>query len=454
MKKPNLILAGGDFLLAAVILTLVGIVSAVRSGGMNVLSTQWLGQSLVFGLVVIFSAYFVELYRNSQTFHWKETFVRILISAFIALLILLVLYVMVPSYLQLIPNNLLLALLGVCMAQFVWHYRYPILLRVPWLTQNVMVLGVGPRAGEAAGLIADEDNQFVFKGYINPETESTEVSADKVRGSMEKMKDLILKNKVQKLVLALTERRGVLPVRDVLWCKLHGVEILDSVTFYEKVTGKLKIEDINPSWFIYSEGFCVTRLMLFQKRVLSIIFAGIGLVAAAPLFPFVAMIIKMESRGPVFFCQERVGFGGKVFNVYKFRTMGQDAEKETGAVWAQNDDPRITKVGRFLRKSRIDELPQLFNVFKGDMSFVGPRPERPEFVEMLSRDIPYYASRHSVKPGLTGWAQVKYPYGASVEDALEKLRYDLYYIKNYSMFLDFIIVLETIKVVLFARGSR
>ncbi|PNU19956.1 glycosyl transferase [Geothermobacter hydrogeniphilus] len=454
MKKPNLILAGGDFLLAALIPALVGMFLAMLSGrSMPTSFSHGLGQSLVFGLTVVFSTYFAELYRGDRRFRWKETCVRILIAGLMAFLILLLFYAVTPQS-QWLPGQLVLVLAGVGLAQLLWHYRYPILLRFPWISQNVMVLGTGARAREVAGLIDSEQNPFVFKGYIHPENVVDESTEESVCCKMEKLKELIRRNQVKKLVLALTERRGVLPVGDILWCKLHGVEVIDSVTFYEKVTGKLKLEDITPSWFIFSDGFCVTRYVLWQKRVFSILLSGVGILLALPIFPLVALLIKLESPGPVFFCQERVGFGGRVFRTYKFRTMRQDAEQETGAVWAQSNDPRITRVGRFLRKSRIDEIPQLFNVFKGDMSFVGPRPERPEFVAMLTRKIPYYGSRHAVKPGLTGWAQVRYPYGASVEDALEKLRYDLYYIKNYSPFLDIVIVLETVKVVLFARGSR
>jgi len=244
-------------------------------------------------------------------------------------------------------------------------------------------------------------------------------------------------------------------VRELLNCKLAGgVDVIDSVSFYEQATGKLLIENIQPSWFLYASGFRVTTFMRFYKRVLDLLTSFVGMLLFAPLFPLIALIVKLDSPGPVFFKQIRVGERTREFWVYKFRTMRQDAEAATGAVWATVDDPRITRVGNFLRKSRLDEVPQLFNVFNGDMSIVGPRPERPEFVERLSENIPYYAKRHFMKPGVTGWAQVCYPYGASDKDALEKLRYDLYYIKNYSVMLDLIIILETIKVVLFGRGGR
>jgi exopolysaccharide biosynthesis polyprenyl glycosylphosphotransferase len=220
------------------------------------------------------------------------------------------------------------------------------------------------------------------------------------------------------------------------------------------MTGKLLVEDIQPSWFIYSRGFRFTSVRRAWKRVLDIVLAFLGILLVMPFLPIVAVLIKLTSPGPVLFRQLRVGERGCEFTLIKFRTMCDNAEKETGPVWASENDPRITRLGALLRKIRIDEIPQLFNVLKGDMSFIGPRPERKEFVERLSEKIPYYGKRHFVKPGVTGWAQVKYPYGASDEDALEKLRYDLYYIKNYSFTLDLIIILETIKVVLFGRGGR
>jgi sugar transferase (PEP-CTERM system associated) len=235
---------------------------------------------------------------------------------------------------------------------------------------------------------------------------------------------------------------------------MNGIEVIDAPTFYEQLTGKLLIENITPSWFIFSEGFRITPLLIVSKRVCDILFSVMGLFLTLPLIPVIMLIIKADSPGPVFLRQVRVGEKEKKFVLYKFRTMCHDAETKTGAVWAQKDDPRVTRVGMFLRVSRLDEIPQLYNVLRGDMGFIGPRPERPEFVEKLKDIIPFYSNRHFVKPGITGWAQVKYPYGASVEDSIEKLRYDLYYIKNLSIILDMVIVLETIKVVLFRRGGR
>jgi sugar transferase (PEP-CTERM system associated) len=235
---------------------------------------------------------------------------------------------------------------------------------------------------------------------------------------------------------------------------LNGIQIMDAPSFFEIAQGKLMLESITPSWFIFSDGFNRTTIFSIYKRAVDIILSCIGLLITLPFFPLIALLIKLDSPGPVFFSQERVGNREKRFALYKFRTMGQDAEKGSGAVWAEKHDPRVTKLGRFFRGSRIDEIPQLINVLKGDMSFIGPRPERPEFVEKLKLVIPYYSKRHFIKPGLTGWAQVRYPYGSSVEDAFEKLRYDLFYIKNIGPFLDTLRFFETIKVVLFGLGGR
>jgi sugar transferase (PEP-CTERM system associated) len=244
------------------------------------------------------------------------------------------------------------------------------------------------------------------------------------------------------------------PFQDILTCKLNGIDIFDAPTFYELSTGKLLIEHITPEWFIFSQGFYLSLLRRYVKRGADILICLMVLPFLIPLLPVMALIIKLDSPGPVFFRQLRVGENERLFNLYKLRTMINNAEVKTGAVWAQDDDPRITRIGNFLRRCRLDEFPQLFNVLRGDMSIVGPRPERPEFIEQLKEIIPYYSERHLIKPGVTGWAQVNYPYGSSVEDAIEKLRYDLYYLKNFSIQLDLMIVLETVKVVIAQRGGR
>ena len=244
-----------------------------------------------------------------------------------------------------------------------------------------------------------------------------------------------------------------MPINDLLRSKLSGRIIEDGITFYEAITGKILVEKVNPGWLIFSEGFDYGRLTFLIKRVLDLTFAVVGLSLSLPISLLTALLIKLESPGPVFYLQERVGERGKVFPIIKFRSMRQDAEKN-GAVWASKNDCRVTRVGNFIRKVRIDEIPQMWNVIRGQMSFVGPRPERPVFVEQLVEKLPYYSLRHATKPGITGWAQVCYPYGASEEDALRKLEYDLYYIKHQSIFLDLLIIFRTAKTVLFRKGSR
>ncbi len=303
-------------------------------------------------------------------------------------------------------------------------------------------------------LVTASGARYVLSGYVACSREPVYVPAQSIVGSEDGLYETVRRARAHKIVVSLGERRGVFPLKDVLNCKLSGVEVMDAPSFYERVTGKLLIESINPSWFIFSSGFRVTALNRLLKRALDIFCALLGGVLFLPFLPIVALAIRLDSPGTILFRQERVGEREKPFHLFKFRTMRQDAEKGAGAVWAQKDDPRVTKLGRFLRKSRIDEIPQLYNVLIGDMSLVGPRPERPEFVEQLKKVIPYYSERHFVKPGVTGWAQVRYPYGASVEDAVEKLRYDLYYIKNLSVAFDIMIIFETVKVVLFQRGGR
>jgi exopolysaccharide biosynthesis polyprenyl glycosylphosphotransferase len=250
------------------------------------------------------------------------------------------------------------------------------------------------------------------------------------------------------------ERRGKLPLGQLLTLKSHGVHVQDATDVYEAVTGKVPIDSLRLGWLLFSPGFHVSRFLLFYKRLASMVISISGLLLSLPLIPFVALAIKLSSQGPVFYKQHRVGRDGEVFDCYKFRTMRADAEADSGPTWAGDDDPRITPVGRFLRLSRLDEIPQLWNVMKGDMSLVGPRPERPEFVDRLNHQIPHYSLRHTIRPGITGWAQIRYKYAASIEDAKEKLCYDLFYIKNMSPGLDSLIFLHTIKTILLARGAR
>nr|HOP41267.1 TIGR03013 family PEP-CTERM/XrtA system glycosyltransferase [Geobacteraceae bacterium] len=321
--------------------------------------------------------------------------------------------------------------------------------------RRVLVVGTGPLANLIGGLITTSNHSHVLAGYVGCPRDSVVVPNEHiVDGGGIDISETARREHAEKIVISITERRGSIPLKDLMHCKFSGIDVFDAPTFYEQLTGKLLLENITPGWFVFSNGFKLTHTIRFCKKIIDKILATIGLIITFPLFPLIAVAVKISSPGPVFFKQVRTGLHEKQFLLYKFRTMRSDAEAGTGAVWAQDNDPRVTSIGKFLRKSRLDELPQLYNVLKGDMSFIGPRPERPEFVETLKQQIPYYSHRHFVKPGITGWAQIKYPYGASVEDAVEKLRYDLYYIKNLSITLDLLIFFETIKVILFSRGGR
>ncbi len=257
-----------------------------------------------------------------------------------------------------------------------------------------------------------------------------------------------------RIVVAMGDRRGKLPVDALLSLKCRGLAVQDGVELYEAVTGKVPIESVRLGWLLFSPGCHASRMHLAYKRAASIVASVAGMILSLPLVPWIILAIKLSSSGPILYRQRRTGRDGMVFDCYKFRTMRADAEAHTGPAWAQDDDPRITRAGKFLRQWRLDELPQLWNVFRGDMSLVGPRPERPEFVAMLNREIPYYNLRHTIRPGITGWAQIRYRYGNSVEDAREKLRYDLFYVKNMSAGLDFLVLLHTCKVILLGRGAK
>jgi sugar transferase (PEP-CTERM system associated) len=319
---------------------------------------------------------------------------------------------------------------------------------------RVLVLGTGAIGKVIAGLVETGARPFSIVGFLddNPNAPETVPEPYALLGKIQDLPALVEETRPDLIVVAQMNRRGNFPAKALIDCRMRGIQVEDWPTFYEKETGKILVTDLRPSWLIFSDGFVKTPRTEIVKRLVDVGLSLTGLMLALPVMAVVALAIKMESRGPALFRQPRLGQNGRVFILNKFRSMREDAEKDTGPVWAQQRDPRVTRVGAFLRKTRLDELPQLFNVLVGDMSFIGPRPERPEFVYELQKQIPFYMERLSVKPGITGWAQVRYRYGASVEDALEKLQYDLYYIKNLSLFLDLLILINTIQVVLFARG--
>ncbi len=333
---------------------------------------------------------------------------------------------------------------------FLWRAIYSWMVQHPYFRERVYVLGNGDRAQRLVNGLRQRSELGVevvgwtgnLQGLISRETAATHLL------------DLVRENGVHRVIVAVPDRRGTLPVDDLLDLRLAGVKVEEATSWLERIYGRIEVDELYPSWLIFAEGFRFSSFSRRMNRLLNFSVALMGGVLSLPLLPFIMLAVRLDSPGPVFYRQERMGRGGTRFLCYKFRTMRPDAEADTGATWALDDDPRITRVGRVLRALRLDEIPQLWGVLKGDMNFVGPRPERPEFVEWLSKEIPYYWVRHMVRPGITGWAQVQYKYGNTLGDAREKLQYDLFYIKNASIGLDLLIWFQTVKIVLLGRGGQ
>lgn len=322
------------------------------------------------------------------------------------------------------------------------------------LKRRVVVLGSGARAARVGRLSVQEGSNFIIVGFVGMNDGPEEVESAVNRVEIPSLPDYLVKLGASEVVLALEERRNSLPLEDLLRAKTAGVSIHEFASFIERESGRVDLRSLNPSWLIFSDGFSgARRVSAVAKRLFDVVVSLILLTLTAPIVALAALAVKMETRGPAFFRQKRVGLYGETFDIIKIRSMRVDAEVGGKAVWAKKDDPRVTRVGNFIRKTRIDEIPQAWAVLKGKMSFVGPRPERPQFVHDLEARLPYYAERHVVKPGITGWAQINYPYGASVQDAREKLEYDLYYAKNYTPFLDLLILMQTIRVILWPDTS-
>ena len=339
-----------------------------------------------------------------------------------------------------------------------WRLLYSLVIRRKLFAEKAIILGSGELARDMLHEIKSRKD-LSYDIVCAIANEKNQDMKDQFRDmsvhyGFDNICNLAEAENVKSVIVALDEKRGILPYEELLKCKVKGMDIIDGESFYERITGKLLVEKINPSWLIFADGFVKSKVSRAVKRLVGLLLSTLMLVLLSPLILLVAIAIKLDSPGAALFSQERVGEYGKTYTLHKFRSMRADAEKESGPVWASEEDPRVTRMGKIIRKLRIDELPQLWNVFKGDMSFVGPRPERPVFVEKLKKIIRYYNERFSVKPGVTGWAQIKYPYGASEEDALQKLKYDLYYIKNMSLVMDLIVIFHTAKIVLLGRGAR
>lgn len=453
MGKALFLLVGGDVLMILLTQAVGQFAQYSIKTGMSPVRPSMGIRWLLFALVVLLTTYLVELYSMERHFNRKSMLQRILVSLSLSLALLLTLYQLFPQLgLDRWHVTMTLLVFGGC--QFVWHERYPLFLHARGVAKNILILGVGPLAMQIGRSLESSTHSYILAGYIQSPGEQPMVPDQKILADSDHLFETAYNNHIEKIVISMAERRGVLPVAELLQCRFNGIEVVDAMSFHEETTGKLLVDYTHPGWFIYSNGFRITAFKRITKRMFDVFAAVVGLALVLPLFPLIALAVKLDSKGPVFFRQARTGENEREFMVYKFRSMCQDAERGTGAVWAQANDARITRVGHWLRKTRLDELPQLLNVFKGDMALVGPRPERPEFVRQLKEKVPYYAKRHLIKPGVTGWAQVRFPYGASVEDSLEKLKFDLYYMKHFTPAMDLLIILETVKVVLFGRGGR
>ncbi|WP_242124538.1 TIGR03013 family XrtA/PEP-CTERM system glycosyltransferase [Sphingobium sp. Sx8-8] len=413
-----------------------------------------LGPLLSFGIAIQTAMIAVGVYGTEALQSIRYALARLLVAISLGVLFLSVMHFALPD-LTLWRSNSLYAM-GLAIALLLTiRLLLGSMLGGEVFKRRLVVLGAGNRANRIREIEARKGSGFLVVGYIAMNDGAQVIPEAINRSAIYNLADFVVRLGASEVVLALEERRNALPLSDLLRIKTTGVHVNEISTFLERETGRVDLDSVNPSWLIFSDGFSAgRRLSTIAKRLFDIIASSILLLLTGPVILLAALLVKLDSKGPAFYRQQRVGLFGEEFWIVKLRTMRQDAEVAGQAVWAEKDDPRITRLGYWLRKLRVDELPQTWTVLKGEMSFVGPRPERRQFVEDLEQHLRYYAERHMVKPGITGWAQINYPYGASIEDARHKLEYDLYYAKNYTPFLDLLILLQTLRVILWPEGAR
>lgn len=408
-------------------------------------------------LVCLLILYFYDLYDYTVIANRRELLLRLVQSLGIAWALLALLFYLIPPLL--IGRGVSVYSVVIVLVMLLgWRILIHSLTGHPDIGEKIVVVGTGKAAHDTANIAWERrDAGYRIVGFVseNGHIPQEKIGEASVLGTTKSLEEIIKKGNVDRVVIAVRERRGTFPTETLLKMSLAGdVNIEECTSFFERVTGKVHLDLLRPSWLIFAGRSKDTRLKTAFREAIHRTLGLIGFIISLPIGLITAILIKLDSKGPVFYKQERVGKNGKTFEVIKFRSMKTDAEKEGKPIWAKSDDDRVTRVGGVIRKIRVDEIPQFWNIIKGEMNFVGPRPERPHFVAQLAKEIPFYEHRHLVAPGLTGWAQTKYPYGASVEDAKQKLQYDLYYIKNQSISLDFVIVFDTIKTVLFGKGGR
>ncbi|MCD4754201.1 MAG: TIGR03013 family PEP-CTERM/XrtA system glycosyltransferase [Deltaproteobacteria bacterium] len=410
---------------------------------------------LLIVVVCLLCLYYYDLYTFRFGFNYVEMTIRLIQALGTASIFLGFFYFVFPV---LLPGRwvFLGSLLVFVFLSSLWRYSYCWMLRKEWWTIPVLIVGSGPFSEEIVQEIKEKsDCGFRVAGAVLDQVPAEQEAYGNtvVFNSFSNLCQRVGETGAEEIIVAMDERRGRLPVNELLECKMKGVPVLEGETFYEELTGRILVDKINPSWLIFHKGFQKSWVMLATKRFIGTCISALGLFLSFPIILLTSICIKLDSPGSIFYKQERVGKDGKPFVLIKFRSMGQDAEQGE-AEWAKQDDVRVTRVGKIIRKLRIDEIPQMWNVLKGEMNFVGPRPERPQFVSELAEKIRYYDQRSTVQPGITGWAQISYPYGASEEDAKKKLEYDLFYIKHMSVILDLYIILKTVKTILFREGAR
>ena len=452
LLSPFLILGVIEVLILFAALYLGVVISSLGRIQPSLTLSGLLPEAAVFVCVLTLTKYAVGLYHAEYVPDFVQTLIRLAATFVIGFVVLSVIFYVVPSigiWRSVMAVSLPLGFVGLLISR--WIFRL-IPLNVI-MRRRILVIGSGEQAARIEALEQDTAARFSSVAFVDITGEAPKVSPDRVVARVNSLADFVAEKQIDEIVVAIEERRGRLPTKSLIDCRLAGISISDYQTFCERETGRVDLAALRPDWFVFSDGFPGGRFQQSLKRGLDIAASAMLLVLLLPLLGATAIAIRLESAGPIFYRQDRVGFRGRTFLLTKFRSMRVDAE-QNGPQWAARNDSRVTAVGAFIRKTRIDEIPQLFNVLRGDMSFVGPRPERPYFVDQLCEIIPYYEVRHRVKPGITGWAQVNYPYGASIEDAWQKLQFDLYYIKYYSVLRDIVIMLQTFRVIIVPHGAR
>jgi len=413
-------------------------------------------QALIFAAVMIFSMKAMGMYHLTYREDFRHTLLRLMPAFALGFgLMTLTFYVAPDIYFGrgILGIVILLAAAGIILVRFAFCKGS----KLNFLKPKIIVLGVGELARECANIAENNDSHHEFNivGFVSIESEEPVISPSSLLPPGNSLLSLATAYNVDEIVVAVQNQNSSnFPVQDLLECKLDGVKVIDASTFFEREMSQIRVHSLNPNWLVFGGGFDQSGLRTAIKRAFDLFASTILLVATLPVMLITALCIYIQDRAPILYRQERIGLGGRPFIVLKFRSMRHDAETAGKPQWASENDPRITRIGRIIRKLRIDELPQIVNVLKGDMSLIGPRPERDYFIKQLCEKIPYYNVRHSIKPGITGWAQVRYQYGSSIEDSVQKLQYDLYYVKNNSLFLDIIILIDTVQVVLTGKGSR